>query len=79
MERIDNCELVFHWVSQTEQAACPRCKSVSYHRVKIYATRRIQDLPTSGMTVYHKLQRMARGMLKPDPEFAGMGLYDETM
>ncbi|MEW6663523.1 MAG: transposase [Bacillota bacterium] len=56
IERIENRELVFHWVSQTEQAACPTCGTVSHHRIKICATRHIQDLPISGMTVCHKIK-----------------------
>ena len=56
IERIDNRELIFHWASKTEQAICPECKTVSHNRVKTYLTRHIQDLPLSGMTVYHALK-----------------------
>lgn len=56
IERIDNRVLVFHWISKTDQAVCPECKTVSHNRVKTYLTRRIQDLPLSGMTVYHALK-----------------------
>ena len=56
IERIDHRVLVFHWVSKTDQAVCPECKTVSRNRVKTYLTRHIQDLPLSGKTVYHALK-----------------------
>lgn len=66
MERIDNRELVFHWASRTEQTACPACGTVSHYQVKIYDTRRIQDLPTSGMTVFHKVKANRYTCENPD-------------
>jgi len=56
IERIDNSELVFHWVSKTEQAVCPECKTVSHNRAKTYSTRCIQDIPVSELTVYHDIK-----------------------
>ena len=56
IERIDNHELIFYWTSSTEQAVCPECKTDSCNRYKRYKTRSIQDLPISGMTVYHKIK-----------------------
>lgn len=47
---------MFHWVSQTNQAACSNCGTISNQRLNLYDTRRIQDLPISGMTVYHFLR-----------------------
>ncbi|MDA8212381.1 MAG: transposase family protein [Clostridia bacterium] len=51
-----NNEFVFYWVSDTQQAVCPECKTVSQNRANTYLTRRIQDLPISGMTVYHEIK-----------------------
>jgi DNA-binding NarL/FixJ family response regulator len=56
IERIDNRLFVFHWTSRTDQAVCPECGTVSHNRVKTYLTRSLQDLPLSGMTVYHALK-----------------------
>jgi len=50
----DNYE--FYWISDTRQAVCPECKTISQNRVNTYKTRQIQDLPLSGMTVYHKIK-----------------------
>jgi hypothetical protein len=48
--------MVFLWASVTEQAICPECKTLSHHRAKTYFNRTIQDLPISGMTVYHEVK-----------------------
>jgi len=56
IERIDHQAFTFHWRSNTEQAVCPKCRTVSHHRTKTYKTKRIQDLPLSGMTVYHAIK-----------------------
>ena len=56
IERKDHREIIFIWDVHTDQAVCPECKTVSYHRVKTYFSRRIQDLPLSGMTVYHDIK-----------------------
>lgn len=56
LERIDKSMLVFHWTTKTNQAECPKCKTISHNRVKTYLKRLIQDLPLSGMTVYHALK-----------------------
>ena len=53
IERIDHETLLWHWVSTTEEAVCLNCHQVSQRRKKTYWTRRLQDLPCSGMTVYH--------------------------
>ena len=34
----------------------PECKTISHNRVNTYKTRQIQDLPLSGMTVYHEIK-----------------------
>ncbi len=57
IERIDDDQVfIFHWRSNTEQAVCPTCRTISHHRAKTYKPRRIQDLPLSGMTVYHNIK-----------------------
>lgn len=56
IERMEQSELIFHWTSNSDQAACSVCKKISHNRVKTYLTRRIQDLPMSGMTVYHAIK-----------------------
>lgn len=56
MERIDHHTLIFHWISTSDRANCSECKEDSHHRNKTYLTRRIQDLPLSGMTVYHDIK-----------------------
>lgn len=50
----DNYE--FYWISDTRQAVCPECKTISQNRINTYKTRQIQDLPLSGMTVYHEIK-----------------------
>jgi hypothetical protein len=56
IERIDNHTIIFHWVSVTIQAECPTCKEVSIRRCKTYKSRKFQDLPMSGITVYHTVK-----------------------
>lgn len=56
IERIDHHELVFHWISKTEQAVCTECGNNCHKKTKTYLTRHIQDLPISGMTVYHAIK-----------------------
>lgn len=56
IERNEDSELIFHWVSQTEKTACPECNTISHRQAKLYDIRRIQDLPMSGMAVYHNLR-----------------------
>ena len=55
IERIGDHTFVFYWRSKTEQATCSECRIASTSRSTTYFTRRIQDLPISGMTVYHML------------------------
>jgi|GEM_PF-1260036 len=56
IERMDHRVLTFHWVSKTEQAICSECGTVCHKKAKTYLTRQIQDLPISGMTVYHAIK-----------------------
>jgi len=56
IERIGTGKLIFYWTSSTENAVCPECEADSHKRAKIYKTRSIQDLPISGMSVYHKIK-----------------------
>ncbi|MDA8194913.1 MAG: ISL3 family transposase [Thermaerobacter sp.] len=44
---------VFRWMSHTTQAMCPGCHQVSQQRTHTYLIRTIQDLPLTGLTVYH--------------------------
>jgi hypothetical protein len=68
MERIDNHTLFFHWISKTDQALCPNCRTVTHDRVKTYLTRHIQDLPVSRMTVYHTIKANRYYCHNPDCE-----------
>lgn len=54
--RTDHNEFLFYWVTDTEQAICSECDTLSHNRLKTYVTRAIQDLPLSGMTVYHVIK-----------------------
>lgn len=56
MERLDHRVLIFHWISKTEHAFCPECGTNCHNKAKTYKTRHIQDLPISGMTVYHAIK-----------------------
>ena len=56
IQRIDHQKLVFLWTAVTEQAVCPECKTLSHNRTKTYLKRDIQDLPISGMTVFHEVK-----------------------
>ena len=53
IQRLDQAVLLWVWASTTEQAVCLNCHVVSHHRTHTYWTRRLQDLPCAGMTVYH--------------------------
>ncbi len=48
--------LVHHWVSTSEQAACVACHTISHRRKKTYLVRCLQDLPASGLTLYHAVK-----------------------
>lgn len=56
IERRGDSVLVFHWTTDTNQAVCSECQTLSNNKVNLYLTREIQDLPISGMTVYHSLK-----------------------
>lgn len=56
IQSIDHQKLVFLWTAVTEQAICPECKTLSHNRTKTYLKRDIQDLPISGMTVFHEVK-----------------------
>ncbi len=47
---------VCHWVSANEHAVCVACHTIRHRRKKTYLTRRLQDLPASGLTVYHAVK-----------------------
>src|SRR5665647_530630 len=55
IERKEN-ELVFYWISHSEEAICSNCGTLSHSKSKMYFTRPIQDLPIAGMTVHHKVR-----------------------
>ncbi|MDO9592601.1 MAG: transposase, partial [Erysipelotrichaceae bacterium] len=55
IERKEN-ELVFYWVSHSEEAVCSNCGTLSHRKSKMYFTRPIQDLPIAGMTVHHEVR-----------------------
>jgi transposase len=55
IERKEN-EFVFYWISHSEEAVCSNCGTISHSRSNMYFTRPIQDLPISGMTVFHKVR-----------------------
>jgi transposase len=59
IKRIDNSTIIFYWESESGEAMCPECSTVSYRKCNTYKKRTIQDLPIAGMTVYHvvKVQR----------------------
>lgn len=63
IERTED-EFIFHWVSDSEQATC-ECGQVSTNRSKTYQTRRIQDFPMSGMTVWHAINVNRYNCLNP--------------
>ncbi len=48
--------LVCHWGSTSEQAACVACHTISHRRKKTSLVRRLQDLPASGLTLYHAVK-----------------------
>lgn len=75
IERIDNNILIFHWSSKTELSICPECKTVSHNKVKTYLTRLIQDLPLSGMTVYHAIK--ANRYYCDNPECASITFIEQ--
>ena len=57
VEHFDQHQLLLcHWASTTEQAVCPTCHAVSHLRKKTYLTRRLQDLPSGGLAVYHVIK-----------------------
>ncbi len=49
-------KFVFYRASDTKQAICPKCSTISHIRSKTYKERQIQDLPISGKTVYHEVK-----------------------
>jgi len=55
IEKFDD-KFIFHWTSSTEQTKCPECGMISYSRTNTYKKRILQDLPISGMTVYHEIK-----------------------
>ena len=55
IERKEN-ELVFYWISHSEEAVCSNCGTLSHRKSKMYFTRPIQDLPIAGMTIHHKVR-----------------------
>jgi transposase len=56
IKRIDEKTLIFYWSSNTEQAVCPECKTLSHRPTNTYKPRSIQDMPIAGMTVYHVIE-----------------------
>ncbi len=43
----------FQWQSQSDQAPCPVCHTVSRHSAKRYTDHTVQDFPLNGKSVYH--------------------------
>ena len=56
IQRIGDEAMCWQWASASEQAVCLECHAVSHHRTKTSWTRRLQDLPCAGMTVYHVIK-----------------------
>ena len=52
IERGDQC-WHFRWRSQSDQAPCPVCPTVSPHSAKLYTTHTVPDFPLAGKPVYH--------------------------
>ncbi len=52
IERGEQC-WHFRWRSQSDQAACPVCHTVSQHSAKLYTEHTVQDFPLTGKAVYH--------------------------
>lgn len=75
IERIKHHTLIFHWKSKTEQVICPECKIPSRNRTTTYFTRRIQDLPLSGMTVYHDIK--GSRFICDNPECGSHTFYEQ--
>ena len=66
MEQPGNGIFVLRWVTDAAQAVCAECGVASSHRSTLYFPRSIQDLPISGMTVYHNIR--ARRFYCDNPE-----------
>ena len=74
IERNKN-EFVFIWASNSEEAVCSNCKTLSHRRSKMYFKRPIQDLPMAGMTVYHKV--IGNRFFCDNPECSVNNFYEQ--
>lgn len=49
----DNKKIQYYWVSQSTEAICPFCGTISNKECKDYYEKPLQDIPQSGLAVYH--------------------------
>ena len=82
IERGEQC-WHFRWRSQSDQAACPVCHTVSQHSAKLYTEHTVQDFPLAGKAVYHTVTStryvcdqsdgLVYTFVEPMEDFAGPG------
>ncbi len=46
--------LIFYWKSNSKEAKCPFCGTISHKPCKEYYTKDIQDIPQDNLSVYHR-------------------------
>ncbi len=49
----DNKEIRYYWESHSGEACCPFCGEMSHHLSHDYYCKPVQDIPESGLAVYH--------------------------
>jgi hypothetical protein len=51
----DECEIHYYWSSNSDQAECPECHTISRRERKDWKSKPIQDIACDGLAVYHDI------------------------